>query len=144
MLKILTLHGKNALSVIVKCRRKNLYEITAELNKVTLVKVSLRTVQRELHAIDYFKRTVAKKLGYKEVSHKKRLQYCRGKLFWSIERNWRAVIFSDEMTLVVRPDGKVNVGRKSFKKWKGYYLGYISQGPTRSEINGMGYAHILP
>ena len=55
-------------------RRKSLCEITAKLNGVTPVKVSRRTVQRELHAVDYFKRTVAKKLGVKEVNRKKRLQ----------------------------------------------------------------------
>ena len=131
--KLLTVRGKNALSVIVKKgRRKSLCEITSELNEVSPVKVSRRTVQRELHAADYFKRTVAKKLGVKEVNRKKRLQYCRGKLYWSFERYWKCVIFSDEMTIGVRPDGKVKVWRKSVEKWKGYCLGYLSQGPSQT------------
>ena len=42
------------------------------------------------------------------------------------------MIFSDEMTIVVRPDGKVKVWRKSIEKWKGYCLGYLSQGPSQT------------
>ena len=75
----MTVHGKNALSVIIKKgRRKSLCEITSELNEVSPVKVSKRTVQRELHAADYFKRIVAKKLGVKEVNRKKQLQLLSG------------------------------------------------------------------
>lgn len=131
--KLLTVRGENALTRIVKKgRRKTLNDITAELNSDTPVKLSRRTVQRELKRLGYNRRTVAKKLGVREVNRKKRLQFCRGKLHWTANRNWKRVIFSDEMTIVIKPDGKVKVWRKQNEKWRGYCLGYLNQGPTRS------------
>ena len=37
----------------------------------------------------------------------KRLQYCRGKLTWKVDEHWKNVILSDEMTIAIKPDGKI-------------------------------------
>lgn len=129
----ITARGQTALSRIVKKdRRESLSDITKEYNKSVPKTVSKRTIQRELHRQQYWRRTVAKKLGVREVNRKKRLQYCRGKLTWKVDQHWKNVIFSDEMTIVIKPDGKVKVWRKTSEKWRGYCLGYLGQGPTRS------------
>lgn len=128
----MTVRDHTALSRIVKKdRRKTLTEITDEYNRSLPNSVSKRTIQRELHHQQYWRRTVAKKLGVREVNRKKRLQYCRGKLTWEVDQQWKNVIFSDEMTIVVKPDGKVKVWRKTSEKWRGYCLGYLGQGPSR-------------
>ena len=58
-------------------------------------------------------------MGIREVNRKKRLQYARGKVHWTVDRNWKHVIFSDEMTIVIRRDGKIKVWRKTSEKWLG-------------------------
>jgi hypothetical protein len=57
-----------------------------------------------------------------------------GKVHWTVDRNWKHVIFSDEMTIVIRPDGKIKVWRKTSEKWLGRCLGYLilSLGPSYS------------
>jgi mannose-6-phosphate isomerase-like protein (cupin superfamily) len=71
-------------------------------------------------------------MGIREVNRKKRLQYARGKVHWTVDRNWKHVIFSDEMTIVIRRDGKIKVWRKTSEKWLGCCLGYLilSLGPS--------------
>lgn len=39
------------------------------------------------------------------------------------------MIFSDEMTIVIKPVSKIKVWRKTEEKWESFYLG---QGPARS------------
>jgi len=86
--ELVTARGKNVLFVKNE-RRKSLDEITAKFNESTpvkLFKVSRRTVQRELHSLGYKRRVVCKKMGIREVNRKKRLQYARGKVHWTVDR----------------------------------------------------------
>ena len=66
--------------------------------------------KRELHSLGNKRRVVCKKMGIREANRKKRLQYARGKVHWSVDRNWKHVIISDEMTTV-----KLKCGEKLLK-----------------------------
>lgn len=69
----MTVRDQTALSRIVKRdRRKCLSDITEEYNKSVPKTVSSRTIQRELHRQNYWRRTVAKKLGVREINRKKK------------------------------------------------------------------------
>ena len=49
-----------------------------------------------------------------------------------MNKQWKNIIFSDEMTIVIKPDGKIYVWRKPEEKWHGICLGYLSGGPGRT------------
>ena len=60
---------------------------------------------------------------------KKRIAWCRGKLHWTVGNQWKKVIFTDEMMIVIKPDGKLKVWRKSSEVWGPEYLGYVAETP---------------
>jgi len=129
--KFIKKRSERALSRIVKVnRRSTLKEITSELNTVTPVKMSTRTVQRRLHFLGYKRRSVRKVIGTREVNKKKRLAWCRGKIHWTVENNWKNIMFTDEMMIHIKPDGKTKVWRKASEKWRPECLGYVANGPT--------------
>lgn len=120
----------SALSKIVKKdRTASVAEISTEFRASTSVEVCSKTITRKLHSLGYSKHVQAKKLGIREVNRKKRLQYCRGKLHWTVPHQWRKVIFSDEMTIVIKPDGRVKLWRKAEEKWSVFCLGSVHVGP---------------
>ncbi|XP_062574811.1 uncharacterized protein LOC134236654 [Saccostrea cucullata] len=136
----MTVRDHTALSRIVKKdRRKTLTEITNEYNRSVPNSVSKRNIQRELHRQQYWRRTVAKKLGVREVNKKKRLQYCRGKLTWKVDQQWKNVIFSDEMTIVVKPEGKVKSLEENVGEMERILPGVSwTRALTLFEVNGVG------
>ena len=123
--------GNTLLSRIVKSyRRKSL--VTSVFNERCPRAVSRRTIQRKSHELGYSRRRVAKTLGVREYNKKRRCGWCREKLLWTVKRQWKNIIFSDEMTIVIKPDGKIYVWRKPEEKWHGICLGYLSGGPGRT------------
>ena len=87
--KIVTKRAENTLYRVVKTsRRATLKDITAEFNDCTPVAVSRRTVQRKLHFIGYTRRSVRKKIGIRTVNKKKRIAWCRGKLYCTVGNRW--------------------------------------------------------
>ena len=48
------------------------------------------------------------------------------KLHWTVSNQWRKIVYSDEMMIVIKPDGKLKVWRKASEKWRPECLGYIS------------------
>ena len=48
-----------------------------------------------------------------------------------MNRQWKNIIFNDEMTKVIKPDGKMYVWRTPEGKCYGICLGYLSGGPGR-------------
>lgn len=129
--KTVTKRAENALSRVVKSnRRLSLKDITSEFNGRVPAPVSRRTVQRNLHNLGYTRRSVRKKIGIREVNKKKRVAYCREKLLWTVETNWKKVIFSDEMMIVLKPDGCLKVWRRSCEVWRPECLGYVAVTPS--------------
>ena len=53
-----------------------------------------------LNLFGYSRRRVRKTLTVSGVNRKNRVKWCRGKLTWSVEQNWKKVIFSDETQVV--------------------------------------------
>ena len=124
--------GNTLLSRIVKSsRRKSLDDITSIFNERCPRAVS-RTIQRKLHQLGYSRRRVAKTLGVREYNKKRRCGWCRERLLWTVNRQWKNIIYSDEMTIVIKHDGKIYVWRKPEEKWQGICLGYLSGGPGRT------------
>jgi transposase len=112
--KIVTKWAENTLFRVVKMsRRATLKDITAKFNERVPVAVSRRTVQRKLHFFGYTRRSVRKKIGIRTVNKKKRIAWCRGKLHWTVGNQWKKVILTDEMMIVIKSDGKLKVWRKS-------------------------------
>ena len=83
------------------------------------------TVQRTLRSLGYTWRSVRKSIRIRNVNKKKRIAWCRGKLHWTVNQ-WRKVVYSDEMMIVIKPDGKLKVWRKASAKWRPECLGYIA------------------
>jgi transposase len=127
---VFTKRCMTALSRIVKQNRlATISEICAEFFASTSVRVCEKTIKRKLHILGYSKRVPAKKVVIREVNRKKRLQYCRGKLTWTVNNKWKRVIFSDEMTIVIKPNGRVKLWRKVEEKWSVLHLCFLHVGP---------------
>jgi hypothetical protein len=47
---------------------------------------------------------VRKSIGIRNVNKKKRIAWSRGKLHWTVNNQWRKVVYSDEMMIVIKPD----------------------------------------
>ena len=78
----------------------------------------------------YTKRSVRKKIGIRAVNKKKRIAWCRGKLHWTAGNQWKKVIFTDELMVVIKPDGIFKVWRKSSEVWRPECLGYVAEAPS--------------
>lgn len=92
----MTVCNHTALSRIVKRdRRKTLTDITGDFNRSLPKPVSCRTIQRELHRQKYWRRTVAKKMGVREVNRKKKTSILQGKINRAETIHWNidTVIF---------------------------------------------------
>ena len=72
---------------------------------------SVRAIQRELHRQKFWRRTETKTLGVSGVNRKK-LQYCKIKLKSLPKLGGRE--FTNETTIVIKPDGKIKVWRKKY------------------------------
>lgn len=116
--------------LVLKDRRKSLSDLTSELNNSMPNPLSTRTVQRRLHFLKYNRRKVAKTLTISKVNREKRVKWCRDHKNWSVDQNWKTVIFSDETQVVLGTDHKVYVWRKADEKWRPECLG------LRSVLNG--------
>ena len=102
--------GNTLLSRIVTSkRRKSLDDITYIFNEMCPRAVFRRTIQRKLHELGYSRRRVAKTLWVREYNKKRRCGWCRERLLWTVNRQWKNIICSDEMTIVIKPDGKIYV-----------------------------------
>ena len=77
--------------------------------------VSRRTVQRKLHFFGYIRRSVRKKIGNRTINKKKRIAWCRDILHWTVGKR---VILTDEKMIVLKPDRKLKVWKKSSEVWR--------------------------
>ena len=125
--KIISERGQRKLSRIVKHdRRQPLREIAASYNSSTFEKCSVRTVQRNLHLLGFKRRAVRKAINISAVNRRRRVYWCRTKLTWTVDSEWKKVIFSDEMMINLKPDGQLKVWRKANERWRPECLGYVA------------------
>ena len=104
--KVFSARCRSALSTIVKRNRTaTVSEISAEFQASTNTKVCEKTIRKKLHELGFSKCVPAKKI-IRDVNRQKRLQYCRGKLHWTVNNHWKRVIFSDEMMIILSPNGR--------------------------------------
>lgn len=73
-----------------------------------------------------YRRKVAKTLTISKVNRVKRVKWCRDNKNWSVDQNWKTVIFSDETQVVLGTDHKVYVWRKADENWRPKCLGLRS------------------
>lgn len=51
----------------------------------------------------------------RNVNKNKRIAWCRGKLHWTVNNQRKKVMFTDEMMVVIKPDGKFKSGESRRK-----------------------------
>ena len=83
-------------------------------------------VQRNLHLLGYKRQFVRKRVNISAVNKCKHIYWCRTKLTWTVESNWKNVIFIVQMMINLKPDGQFTVWRKANEKWRLKYLGYLA------------------
>jgi transposase len=116
---LLTGRGYRVLERLVKKNRRNsLCEITCKFNENAVNQVSKRTVQRHLHKHNFKRRVLRKRVVVTVKNRKKRLSWCLQKRWWTVERQWKNVIFSDESQVVVGGDNRVYVWRKQSEGYR--------------------------
>lgn len=97
--------------------------------------ISHRTVMRRLKFYGYSMFRVRTTLSISLVNRKKkRVASCRSKLCWTINQNWKKVIFSEETQAVIIGNNQpVYVRRKSDEIWRPECLGLR----VRSQVSVM-------
>ena len=104
--------------IVKTSRRSSLCDITNKFNEENCVPVSKRTIQHHLHKHGYHRCVNKKKIVIREVNRKKRLAWCREKRRWTVNNNWKKVIFSDESKIMIGHDERVYVWRKRDEGWR--------------------------
>ena len=126
--------------LVLKDRRQNLSDLTSEFNSLASKPLSKRSVQRRLHFLQYSRRKVAKTLTISKTNRKRRLEWCRLYKNWTVNQNWKSVIFSDETQVVLGTDDRVYVWRKTDEKWRPECLGMrsVRNGGSRISVSFWG------
>lgn len=94
-------------------RGRSLWDITHDFNTGCAVSVHHKTVQRILHKNKVFRRVIRKKMVVREVNRRKRLSWCLARRNWSVQNEWKQVIFSDESQIVIGQNSRVYVWRSA-------------------------------
>jgi transposase len=129
--------GNRVLSRLVKKnRRQTLSDLTDKFNESVPEKVSQRTVRR-LKEQKYQQCSVSKKIMISKPNCVNRISWCRSKLRCTMEDNWKQVIFSDEMKVVLGKDRKIYMWRKPGERFQPDCLGIYGSHSPRSGISAM-------
>ena len=94
-----------------------LQDITRKFNENREDVVSSVTVRRCLYRKNFHRRVVRKHIRIREANVRGRLAWARGKRYWTVERDWSRVIFSDECKIIVGENNRVFVWRKPGEEW---------------------------
>ena len=113
-------------------RMASLVDITNNFNNDSQIGVCKRTIQRCLHRCDFRKPGIRKKMGVRAVNRVRRVSWARTKLGWTVHENWRNVIFSDEMSIIVSGSGLIKVWRKRTEGFLPECIGYLKQHEGRN------------
>ena len=132
---------QSAFAACEKQQLQSLVDITAEYNQRAPVQLSTRTVRRRLFDLGYKRCVVTKKITIRPKNRKTRVDWCRGKERWTVERDWCKIIFSDEMKVVLGTDRKIYVWRKVEEKFNRDCLDVEDARSPRSGISAMFWKH---
>jgi hypothetical protein len=112
---------------ILRCvktdRRQSLTEITNKVNNVLPNTISTRTVRRRLRFHGFTRRKIRKTLTIRTENRPRRVHWCKSKHKWTLNRDWKRVIFSDETQVVVDSNKRVYVWRRPDEVWRPECLG---------------------
>ena len=112
-----TIRDTNLLLRLVKSKRKlSFKKLCKEFNNNKELKYSQTTIRRHLRQLEFKRRVLKKNKLIRTVNRQKRMKFCKEKINWSIEQ-WKNVIFSDEIMVVVGNDQKRYVWQKSDEKY---------------------------
>ena len=133
-----------------KNRRTTLADLTNIVNESLPQAVSSRSVRRRLRFSGYTRRKVRKVLTFNTVNRRKRVSWCRNGLKWTLDQNWKSVIFSDETQVKINNQKRVFVWRRADEVWKPECLG--QRGSTCISAmfwgcvtyNGVGTLELIP
>jgi hypothetical protein len=89
-----------------------LQDITRQFNENWEDVVSSVTVGRCLYRNNVHRRVVRKNIRIREANVRGHFAWARGKGYWTVERDWSRVIFSDECKIIVGENKRVFVWRK--------------------------------
>ena len=94
-----------------------LQDITRKFNENREDVVSSVTVRRCLYINNVHRRVIRKNIIIREANVRGRLAWARGKIYWTVERDWSRVIFSDESKIIVGENNRVFAWRKPGEEW---------------------------
>ena len=98
-------------------RKRPLCDVTSKFNENNNANVSKKTIWRSLKRNGYRRCVCKKKIRIRVANRVKRVRWCAGKRNWTVENDWRKVIFSDESQIVIGNDCRIYVWRKSNESW---------------------------
>ena len=95
------------------------------MNNVLPNTISSRTVRRRLRFHGFRRRKIRKTLTIRTENRHRRVHWYRSKLRWTLNRDWKSVIFSDETQVVVDSSNRVYnyVWRRPDEVWRPECLG---------------------
>jgi hypothetical protein len=94
-------------------RPQTLAEMTNDANNLLLSSVSSRTVRKRLRFHGFTRRKIPKTHTIRKENKNRRINWCRSKIGWTLDRNWKKVIFSGETQVVVDQNKGVFVWRRA-------------------------------
>ena len=117
-----------------KNRRQTLNDVTSRFNVSYGQDISTRTVRRRLFEEGYKRRQVSKATTVSKINRGKRMKFCWGKKAWSINENWKKVIFSDEAQVVIGKNRKIYIWRKDEEKYSPQCVGQYGDFERKNSI----------
>ena len=136
--KSTSVYGDRILIRLVKeDRRRCFRDLMNEFNQSIPRPVGRRTIQRRLSSFGYHRRVVAKTLTISSTNRKKRVDWCRNRLHWTVLGQWTKIIFSDEMQVVLGKNSRVYVWRKSEERWNINCLGLYGERNGGARVSAM-------
>ena len=111
--KLFTVRDSTELSRVVKQnRRRSLADITTKFNENKEHTFCKKTVERKIHDLGYKRRVAKKSVTVRDVNKNKRVAWARERKNWTVEREWKKWIFSDESQIVIGANNKILIWRK--------------------------------
>ena len=123
--------------MVRKNRRQTLNDLTSRFNEMYGNNLSARTVRRRLFNEGYKRRRVSKATTISKINREKRREFCREKSGWTVNENWKKVIFSDETQVVVGQNKKLFIWRKDEEKYLPQCVGQYGDFERKNSISVM-------
>ena len=138
--------------LIRQCRFATLGQVTAEFNLHHAAPVSLTTVRRQLHGQGVYSHIAAQKPIISSVNRQHWVTWCTRTLPWTVDENWKMLIFSDESRFSLAfNDGRVRVWRTPGERFYPECLSQIVRNSATSVMvwgcigyYGVGQLAVLP